>query len=191
VGGLQRAGDMLKEGGLLVIETPNVRSVPMKVFGRFCTQLDAPRHVQLFTPLSLRLCVERAGLDVVECGTFSPSTMEYSESLRYVIRHLGLRRYERSASSEDAGGNAVLRSDVKTKRKRNGMMPWFLHAAHELEVGFVQGINRLSEQAGCGNNLFLIAKEKERPRSDSRDTGFASGTSSKAPKTPQARPLHS
>jgi SAM-dependent methyltransferase len=54
---LRHCSDMLKPGGRLVIMTPNLDSHGHRVFGRNWMGLDPPRHLFLFSPVSLaRLC---------------------------------------------------------------------------------------------------------------------------------------
>lgn len=45
----------LKKGGQVIIGTPNVQSLVAKIFGEYWYNLDAPRHLYLFSPNTLRL----------------------------------------------------------------------------------------------------------------------------------------
>ncbi len=49
----------LKKGGELIIGTPNVESFASRLFGRYWYNLDAPRHLFLFSPRTLRRMVEK------------------------------------------------------------------------------------------------------------------------------------
>jgi 2-polyprenyl-3-methyl-5-hydroxy-6-metoxy-1,4-benzoquinol methylase len=61
---LRAAHRLLAPGGLLVVSTPNIDSLPFKWFGRFWLGLDLPRHLTHFTPDTLQLILARAGFDV-------------------------------------------------------------------------------------------------------------------------------
>lgn len=52
---------LLRPGGQLWLETPNVDSLSHQIFGRSWRGLEAPRHLVLFSPRSLRLALAAAG----------------------------------------------------------------------------------------------------------------------------------
>lgn len=52
---------LLKPGGCLWLETPNVESAGARRFGSGWRDLDPPRHLVLFNPRSLKVCLENAG----------------------------------------------------------------------------------------------------------------------------------
>ncbi|GAB2535353.1 class I SAM-dependent methyltransferase [Rhodanobacter koreensis] len=52
---------LLKPGGYLWLETPNLESAGARRFGPDWMALDPPRHLMLFTPRSLRMSLEKAG----------------------------------------------------------------------------------------------------------------------------------
>lgn len=74
----------LKKGGQLIIGTPNVESYIAHLFGTYWYNLDAPRHLILYSPLTLREAVVRSG--------FSVTRVEYCSaggllgSIQYVLR---------------------------------------------------------------------------------------------------------
>jgi SAM-dependent methyltransferase len=55
---------VLKPGGVLLFGVPNVDSLEAQIFGRRWFSLDAPRHLQHFSPETARRTVEAAGLRV-------------------------------------------------------------------------------------------------------------------------------
>jgi SAM-dependent methyltransferase len=61
-GFIRDAGRLLRQGGVLVIVTPNSQSLASGWFGRNWVHWDPPRHLHVFSRRSLRVVVERAGL---------------------------------------------------------------------------------------------------------------------------------
>ena len=57
---------LLKPGGSLWLETPNLASLGHQRFRENWRDLDPPRHLILFTPDSLRLALEQAGFKVIK-----------------------------------------------------------------------------------------------------------------------------
>lgn len=62
---------ILKPVGKLVVVTPNIRSLGARLFGKAWLHWDPPRHLFLFSPKSLRICAEQAGLKVQSIRTSS------------------------------------------------------------------------------------------------------------------------
>jgi len=58
---LNAAFDLLKSGGQLFVETPNVDALGHQIFGRDWVALDPPRHLVLFNRKSLHESVKSAG----------------------------------------------------------------------------------------------------------------------------------
>lgn len=62
---LKQIRELLKPGGLLWLDTPNVASTGHRLFGRSWRGLEPPRHLVLFTPSSLRQILAAARLTLV------------------------------------------------------------------------------------------------------------------------------
>lgn len=58
---LREAYRLLVPGGKLIIATPNIESLPFRVFGRSWFGLDLPRHLTHFTPRTLTAMLQTAG----------------------------------------------------------------------------------------------------------------------------------
>ncbi|MFM8274188.1 MAG: class I SAM-dependent methyltransferase [Gemmata sp.] len=58
---LRAAFELLVPGGKLIVATPNLASVPYRVFGRNWFGLDLPRHLTHFTPKTLGAILTAAG----------------------------------------------------------------------------------------------------------------------------------
>ena len=83
VGVLRRMLGWLAPGGIAVVEVPNVSGVGGRVFGRYWSGLEMPRHLVQFTPETMGALAERAGGRVV--------TAAHKTKPRYLIRSLRLR----------------------------------------------------------------------------------------------------
>jgi SAM-dependent methyltransferase len=66
---LKRIAELLKPGRVVYIETPNVDSDGFKAMGKYWFPLEAPRHIYLFSPDTLREALHRAGLRTTRIWT--------------------------------------------------------------------------------------------------------------------------
>ncbi len=149
---LHQARRLMKPGALLVLETPNVNGWPLRLFGRHCVQMDAPRHLWLFTPATLRDCAKKAGYETVYSTTYGLATMDWTESLRYVLATAGLRSYGRkslSRQNREEAGQAEHRTAAGI----------FLKGLHAVEKSLCRGLNRVSGWAGQGSNILMVARK--------------------------------
>ena len=66
---LKRCWERVKSGGRLVVVTPNFESLGSRWFGASWFALEPPRHLYLFTKLSLWHCARKAGLTAISIRT--------------------------------------------------------------------------------------------------------------------------
>ena len=59
-----RIATLLKDGGLCILAVPNFASLNARAFRTRWYHLDAPRHLTLWSPRTMRRLYERSGLDV-------------------------------------------------------------------------------------------------------------------------------
>jgi SAM-dependent methyltransferase len=69
--GLQHAAGLLKPGGTLIVQVPNISSFQARLFGTRWYGLDVPRHVINFSPKALRLLLEEMGFEFRLVARFS------------------------------------------------------------------------------------------------------------------------
>ena len=81
---LQECRRILKRGGKLVIATPNAASWGHSLYGLDWRGLEPPRHLHIFTPVSLAYLIEQAGLQLGRLKTQAGSCSLFlaSESIR-------------------------------------------------------------------------------------------------------------
>lgn len=91
VGVLAACNRLLKDGGLLMVVTPNIESHGQRHFGQAWLALDPPRHLYLFTPRTLMATAEKAGVAGGHCVT-SAANAEIVAAGSYDIRAGGYHR---------------------------------------------------------------------------------------------------
>jgi SAM-dependent methyltransferase len=93
---LEAAVRLLRPGGTLVLVTPNFGSLDSRLHRDDWFPLDPPRHLFLFSPASIRRCVEAldgalSGMEVRACAAIARSTWGRSRLLRRERRRHGMR----------------------------------------------------------------------------------------------------
>jgi SAM-dependent methyltransferase len=148
---LEAARRSLEVGGCLLVETPNIQSWPARLFGPFWVTLDAPRHRVLFSRTSLFQGLKRAGFDNIQITTYSPSTMEWSESIRYLLG----RRSKKSAAAFPLETECRPSSagDDANGLLRRGILSFF----HRAEGLTYRCLNATVDTMGFGCNLLASA----------------------------------
>jgi len=68
---LSRCAHLLREGGALLMVTPNGAGVGHALFGSSWRGLEPPRHLQIFSPRALASALARGGLEAVSLRTTS------------------------------------------------------------------------------------------------------------------------
>jgi 2-polyprenyl-3-methyl-5-hydroxy-6-metoxy-1,4-benzoquinol methylase len=141
----------LPDGGTVLLETPNIASWPARIFGPRWVTLDAPRHMVLFDSKSLKYFLRAAEFEKIRMISYSPSTMEWSESLRYTLPHL-------PSANRKVGFPASLRSPLFDGSNANGVLNnLIIPTAHAGERLIYRLINAFADTVGSGNNLLAIA----------------------------------
>ena len=114
VAALSRMIRWLAPHGLLIVEVPNVGGVGGRVFGRYWSGLDFPRHLVHFTPATMTAMVERAG-GRVTAATHRAKPRYLTRSLRHWLRDQPGRRHRLALAALDSrlgGGAAKLALEV-------------------------------------------------------------------------------
>lgn len=72
----RKAAEWLAPGGLLILQTPNARSIRRRLQGARWEQLAPSEHFLIHSPRSLRLVLEKCGLKVVGVETTSGGAVD-------------------------------------------------------------------------------------------------------------------
>jgi len=78
---------ILKPGGKLIVTAPNILSLGQRIFGVSWLGFEAPRHLHIFSPQSIRVCAEKAGFVVQSLRTTARSAWEIWCSSRLIHRN--------------------------------------------------------------------------------------------------------
>jgi 2-polyprenyl-3-methyl-5-hydroxy-6-metoxy-1,4-benzoquinol methylase len=100
---LRQCRRVMKSGGYLWVETPNIDSVGYEIYGRCWRGLEPPRHLVMFSHASLRFSLERAGFEGIEMLPPWDSTRHIFE-LSALIRAGYIAEIEKGALSLEARG---------------------------------------------------------------------------------------
>ena len=79
---LQRAYGLLRPGGMLFVETPNIDALNLRRFGIHWRGLEAPRHLVLFNPASLARLLGEIGFEQVKVRRHVVFNGMYKDSSR-------------------------------------------------------------------------------------------------------------
>ncbi len=148
------AYDALKENGILFIETPNAESIPALIFRRYWVTLDAPRHITIFSKASIRCLLKK--WDIISLNTYSPSTMEYTESIRLMLREKKMRSYAHAPQTIEQKTNNINTSTFQTLQKKQ----YLVSLLHKIEQSAFKTVNFVSDILDAGCNLIILARKK-------------------------------
>jgi len=84
---IRAAARLLRPGGVLVINHPNLDSLDRRLFGRFWIGYELPRHIYLFPTELLRRLMAEQGLVEVERVCFYGSHAASATSITFVAEH--------------------------------------------------------------------------------------------------------
>jgi SAM-dependent methyltransferase len=108
LGVLRRMLAWLAPGGAAIVEVPNVGGVGGRLFGRYWSGLDMPRHLVHFTPATMAALIERAGGRV--------ETAAHRTKPRYLLRSL-----QHLLGDHDGHGARLARGLVANRTVRSAL----------------------------------------------------------------------
>jgi predicted SAM-dependent methyltransferase len=117
VGVLKSCFELLRPGGVLWLETPNICSFGHETFGRNWRGLEPPRHLVIFSPASMRGALEVAGFSTVEIQRYRRLCREIFAASNAISRGVDPYSSDRPGVSARLIRNAesVARSDSERR----------------------------------------------------------------------------
>jgi 2-polyprenyl-3-methyl-5-hydroxy-6-metoxy-1,4-benzoquinol methylase len=121
---------ILHPRGRLVLTTPNAAGLMSRLFREHWVSLDPPRHLSLFTPATLRRCIELAGFQIErERSRPRLARFDYEKSLR--IARTGYAK-------DHVGSNAVSALAHLCDMVEQALLPVWPWAGNELMISAVK-----------------------------------------------------
>jgi len=81
---ISRSKELLRDDGWLVFAVPNYRSLNAALFGKSWFHLDAPRHLSIFSPGSIKHLLDKAGFRIHRVD-WDRSTWGLVGSMQYLL----------------------------------------------------------------------------------------------------------
>lgn len=78
---------VLKAKGQLLLRIPSLDSLDARLFGIYWSGLDAPRHLMVFSPKTLRRLLAETGFSIKRMWCMSGSHASFVISLRFLLTH--------------------------------------------------------------------------------------------------------
>jgi SAM-dependent methyltransferase len=87
---LRRVAHLLRPGGRLYVETPNIDSLAFRWSREYWFALDAPRHLWLFSPATLARALSQSGFSVAQLRVHGQPAFDWEATYRREQREGGL-----------------------------------------------------------------------------------------------------
>lgn len=143
--------DLLKPGGLLLIEVPNAQSPLSKALGKWF--FEPLSHRSYFTEETLRLFVEKAGFTVISVRTLQNNRTNILSSIAMAIGgKIGI--LDQLRKSIDAA-----HENLEGKRANGSKSLSWIYVIVSFIDDWLFPIKKLVEKCGWGEALFVIAKK--------------------------------
>ena len=85
---------MLKPGGVIFLETPNIGSIGARLKGKNWSQIMPPEHINYFTHKSIRYALKEVGFTRIRTLTIRPQKIKSLETMPVLIRGFSSALYE-------------------------------------------------------------------------------------------------
>jgi 2-polyprenyl-3-methyl-5-hydroxy-6-metoxy-1,4-benzoquinol methylase len=156
---LHQCRRLLRDKGILILSTPNSRSIWRKIFGRRWIHWHIPYHQRILSPKPMRILLEKDGFKTERFLMSTPTQWSFHQllSLRYKPVMGQKSRYwsKRTGSSADS---TALKKPVN-KRDRDTSMIYAKRCLHAILSFCFSVMNRTADCIGIGDCMIVIAKK--------------------------------
>lgn len=87
---LHKAFTLTNPGGILIVRLPNFASFDKSIFGKYWAGFDAPRHLYIFSPTTIKKMIEKAGYKILEINCRSGGYTSFLISINYWLKGICL-----------------------------------------------------------------------------------------------------
>ena len=105
---LNKIYKLLKENGLLIIESPNFCSIQSRIFKDKWFSLDLPRHLYQFSPSTLKKCLNKSRFEIVKRDYIVNPRINFVSFKISLLRWLGIQRLPKILHSNKFNANVDL-----------------------------------------------------------------------------------
>jgi SAM-dependent methyltransferase len=117
VDSMKHIASLLKPGGVIYIETPNIEAFSFKQSREYWYPLECPRHLFLFSPKTLSRILEKCGIEVTQSETFFYDTYDWEDTYRAEER--AGEKLDRRPRLEDSARAEKLKSAARREHRAN------------------------------------------------------------------------
>lgn len=145
---LQEAYRILRVGGVVVVQVPNIDTVLFRVFGRHYSMIQAPYHLYHFSPLILGKLLKESGFNVYRT-TYSPGIDGIALSIKnwwLSIRGVSFQKTGKCTSPYSAQESI-----------NRGFITWL---KRKVVLPIMKPVGRLLARAGHGDVFTLYATKR-------------------------------
>lgn len=136
---LRACHGLLKRGGWLWLETPNLDAQGYRRYGANWLALDAPRHLVLFNPVSMRQALEAAGFEKIEDQPYRPLCASIFVASEAIVRGDDPWRQSKNLSPE---GRSAARNAERRARNDPNMREFITVKAWKADPPAAAGLTR-------------------------------------------------
>ena len=138
---LEQLKNLVQQDGRLIIAVPNYTSFDASVYKEYWAAYDVPRHLYHFSPLSMKMLIEKAGMKITD---YRPMWFDsfYVSLLSSKYKGTRLRTAGKSAPNGDA------------RSKEPGRTKWF----SAFWNGLISNLKAISDKKKCSSVIYIIEK---------------------------------
>ncbi|MCG2725693.1 MAG: class I SAM-dependent methyltransferase [Elusimicrobia bacterium] len=90
---LRKINKLLKDGGILIVESPDFSSIQSKFFKDKWFSLDLPRHIHQFSPKTVKKICNSASLEIFKKDYIINSYINFVSLKKSLLRYIGMDKY--------------------------------------------------------------------------------------------------
>jgi SAM-dependent methyltransferase len=157
---LAQARYQLKEGGLLLVAVPNIRSLPALLYGADWWWIDPPTHLFCFDRQSLTRCLRLGGFDVIHAET-TRGDDQHTAFYAIFVANMRLRLMERIRPTRDAHSASLTDdyySSLPNRELRSAARWAMVRKVIDAIAVPARPIGLALDRLGLGSEILMVAR---------------------------------